>query len=185
MPHFQFPSRVGWMCVYWILLLRTGLIVGFTIALAVSTKAASITLASINDGVYQYQITLQPGDSVTFDEGSQITLTGLSGITGTSTSTGFTSCGSTDTTACFSEVFIIEQFNNTGGSPISDNLFTITSTSETEGLVNYTANAETPFSGQAEGPLTAPEPGAGLLTAAGMLGLLWFGKRLIFPRLHL
>jgi hypothetical protein len=143
------------------------------IALAFTAQAASITLESINSGVFQYQLTLAPDETVIFDQNQQITLTGLSGVTAISpTNVGFTSCGFTDSTACFAEVFMNEILENSSSDPSSSDFFTITSTSPLVGPVDYNAQAEDPFSGQVDGPIAAPEPGSGLLTAVGLLGLL-------------
>jgi hypothetical protein len=46
--------------------------------------ASSITLTSSGGGVYDYGLTLVPGESVGFAPGNTITLSGLSGVTGAS-----------------------------------------------------------------------------------------------------
>ncbi len=159
--------------------MRNGWAALVLMALAVSSQAASITLESINSGVYQYQLALAPGDDIVFNMDSQITLTGLAGVTATSAlNIGFTSCGFTATSACFAEVVESQTFSNPGSSPTAFDLFTVTSTA-TSGLVDYSAQATSPFSGQVDGPAAAPEPNAGLLTGAGLLGLLWFARRLL------
>lgn len=145
-----------------------------------SAQATSIVLQSSTSGVFQYQLVLGPGESAVFDMNSEINLSGLSGITSTSAQDiGFSSCGFTPSTACFVEQFGSETFSNSTGTGNSQfNLFTITSTSSAKGLVDYTAAAESPFSGQAQGPVdttTAPDPGTGLLTAAGLAGFLLLG----------
>src|ERR1035438_8814676 len=82
-------------------------------AVAVSSHAASITLESINSGVYQYQLALAPGDEVVFTADSQINFTGLVGVTAVSPiDAGFTSCGFTGTSACFAEIFVSQTFSN-------------------------------------------------------------------------
>ncbi len=150
------------------------------LALAGRVQAASITLQSINSGTYQYGLTLAPGDTVVFNQNSQIDLTGLASVTGTSpTNFGFTSCGFTDTSVCFAEVFGTQTFDNPSASPTEFDLFTITSTANAVGLVSYTAQATVPFSGQVDGPASAPEPGTVLLTAGGLLGLLFSARRLL------
>jgi hypothetical protein len=152
---------------------QSGYVVVMMTALAVAAQAASITLESINSGVFQYQLTLAPDETVVFDQNQQITLTGLSGVTAISpANVGFTSCGFTDSTACFAEVFMNEILQNSNPDPSSFDFFTITSTSALVGPVDYTAQAETPFSGQVDGPIAAPEPGSGFLTAVGLIGLL-------------
>lgn len=149
-------------------------------AMAVSAQAASITLESINSGVFQYQLVLAPGDDVVFSLSSQISLTGLAGVTAISPiNIGFTSCGFTGTSACFAEAFDSQTFSNPGSDPTAFNLFTITSTAASVGLVDYSAQATSPFSGEVDGPSPAPEPNAGLLTGAGLLGLILFASLIV------
>jgi hypothetical protein len=64
-------------------------------------------------------------------------------------------------------------------SPTAFDLFTITSTAASVGLVDYSAQATPPFSGQVEGPALAPEPNAGLLAGSGFLALLLIAGRLL------
>src|SRR6516162_6917530 len=46
--------------------------------------ASSISLVSSGGGVYDYGLTLAPGESVNFAQNATITLSGLSGVTGAS-----------------------------------------------------------------------------------------------------
>jgi hypothetical protein len=146
--------------------------------------AASITLSSMNSGVFQYQLTLAAGETVVFDQNDQITLTGLTGVTATAASNvGFSACGFTATSACFAEIFASEILDNSNPDPSSYNFFTITSTSTSVGPVDYSAQANTPFSGEVDGPAPAPETGSGWLTAAGLIGLLLSAMRSFLQRL--
>jgi hypothetical protein len=149
---------------------------------AVTTEAASITLESNSSGVFQYQLTLAPGDDIVFDNGAQIVLTGLVGITATSPlAVGFSSCGFTDSTACFAQtLFERDEFDNPSDETTDFQFFTITSSATSVGLVNYTAGAETPFEGQVDGPVPptgVPELGNGPLAASGLLGLALLSLR--------
>ena len=159
---------------------------GGMLAVVTGAQAASITLESINSGVFQYQLTLAPSDNIVFDNGGEITLTGLAGVTATmSLNSGFTSCGFPASSVCFEETFETQTLTNPSDSPTAFNFFTVTSTAGSVDLVDYTAGATTPFSGQVDGPVAgteAPEPGAGLLTAAGLLGLILCGAVRVLPR---
>ncbi len=159
-------------------LMKCGFAVVMITALAVIAEGASITLGSINSGVFQYELSLAGGESVVFNQGQQVNFTGLAGVIATSPSNiGFTSCGFTDNSACFAEIFTSETLDNSGANPSTYDLFTITSTTAPVAPVDYTVQATTPFSGQVDGPSAVPESGSGFLTTVGLIGLLWPAMR--------
>jgi hypothetical protein len=147
-----------------------------------ATSMPVLTLASVSGDTYTYALDVPPHEDLIFGYNTgTITLTGLSGVTGVTIDL----AGSSAFTATFtsSEVTLT---NTKAGSISYDNaafsttdvvspLFVITSTSTTEGMVNYSINANDNGSGQVGGPVgtvaAAPEPSSLLLLTTGFAGI--------------
>jgi hypothetical protein len=86
--------------------------------------AATITLISSGGGVYNYGLTLNPFESLSFDAEDRITLSGLSGITSTDAEYNLDTCGFTETTACFDPS--VSGLGNFSSSPFIFSLLRVT-----------------------------------------------------------
>ena len=146
-------------------------------------------------GTYNYELTLTNGTGdIFFTAGQQLTVTGLSGVTGDSLSGSaagiYSTCGFTATSACFS-VTSDTVLGPATGSDDNFPTFTITSTVLTTGSVNYqiqtngTIGSMTPtnFNGMVTGPVgvaSTPEPATIGMFAIG-LALLCMIRRVSRP----
>jgi len=152
------------------------------LGLAPSAKADSfsISLISSGSGLYDYGITVPGLSSAGFFKNETITFTGLSGVTGASTTlSGFTVQSFSFSSVTFVQSLVNQSvFDNILNVPFSFGDFIIDSTAPL-GTVDWSGIANGQLnSGTVAGPVssvTTPEPSSLLLLAGGLAGL--FGLR--------
>ena len=141
-----------------------------------SAAAAALVLASADGlGNYDYAIALEPNETIDFDAGDTITLSGLTGVTAISrddfflTVGDFASCGFTSTTACFLSAGV--DYTTALGTAALVGTLRVTSTVLALGPVAYTIETATDdLSGTVRGPAgQVPEPGICLLLVGGLV----------------
>ena len=149
------------------------LIVLATVAMVLAVSpwgfAASITLTSSGGGIYQYGLTLAPGDDVAFFNDAAITLSGLSGVTGASV-TGVLShnCLTVSSVSPASVVYGVPKpcgFMNEGRVTLTDGTLSVNSSAATAGTINFSMQAtDGTVNGLTQGPVVrlgavpVPEP---------------------------
>jgi len=139
--------------------------------------ASMITLISSSGGVYDYGLTFNAHEAVSFDQGQTITLSGLSGVTGASVSDfpiGFSVGSFTPTSVVFAAI-AGEGLGNANNTPITVGTLVVDSSVLTTGTVDFsmvTSNEGT-VTGTVQGPVSAavPEPASLTLLGTALAGL--------------
>jgi len=149
-------------------------LIGF-IGLAACIGATNLTLISQSSGQYNYAIQLDPNQGLVFVGGDQITLSGLSGVTGatllSSLAPFFGNPVTTPTSVSVTDNNAIVFDPVAGGVTIP--AFSVTSSVLTKVPVHYqieTAN-EGISSGAVEGPVGVPEPPMIFPVVVGLVAL--------------
>lgn len=148
---------------------------------ASSSKADSIRLISQNSGHYAYAIQLDPNHGVVFTVGDQVTLSGVSGVTGAVLLSGLAPLfekpivGPTSVTTVDVTPIVFDPVLTGVTIPA----FSITSLVLTIGPVEYQIQTrnEGMLSGVVQGPVAVPEPGGLVVVLIGIAllpALRWF-----------
>ena len=142
--------------------------------------ASTITLTSSSGGIYDYVVTITPGETLSLQFGDTITLSGLSGVTGASTIFNPALCFVSVSTFTSSSVVFEEDNgcvadNGTAFPIAATGTLVVDSSVLTTGPVNFameTGNEGT-VTGSTIGPVsTVPEPPSLILLEAVMMGLV-------------
>jgi hypothetical protein len=146
----------------------------------------SVTLTSSGGGVYDYGITLPAGSSVQFSGSDSITISGMSEVTGASTTGllgvfGWSALSFDSTSVTFSiSGFNSDLSNFQLNAPFTWGDFVVDSTAPL-GTVSWSGNDDAgTFSGTVGGPVaTTPEPSSlfMLLASIALLGLMYLAAR--------
>lgn len=123
------------------------------------TPNVTITLASQNGGIYNYDINMSgcTGQCIDILNGQQTVLSGMAGVTGATalSSSGLNTCltgSSTGSTATFTET--LDPVGCSFGVPATLHAFQVTSTSSTLGTIQYSIQTDVgTFTGTTQGPV--------------------------------
>ncbi|MBI4908194.1 MAG: hypothetical protein HY820_31500 [Acidobacteria bacterium] len=153
-----------------------------TFAGSATVEASSIVLVSTDliAGIthYHYALRLDAGEFNQFNQGAELQLTGMAGVTGSSMGGILPACFDANfSTASSARLVQLDAtgcgISNPNVTPSNIDDWTVRSSSTATGLVNYTIQAaQGPFTGQVQGPVAdtgVPEPRTTGLIAAALL----------------